>query len=308
MQEHQTEIAKPNGFQREAAFDMYGLGGGGQHWPRGYRSACIFTFDVDTEALWVLRDIDDPIARSMGQFEPKVGTPLMLALLGEFGIKGAFFVPGWVAEKYPAMVESMVRGGHLVEHHGYLHEGPRSFKSADEEEAALVKGIEAIERVTGRRPRGYRSPFWEFSRNTVRLLERNGFEYTSDLMDTLLPAYHVVDGRTTSVVNLPSHWLLSDKTHFYYDSSRSKAVHSCRQGLDIYIEELEGIRAYGGLFTLTMHPQVSGRPSRILMLRQLIQHIVRLGDVWMPSPVELLAHWVGTCAPKPAATNLERTR
>jgi peptidoglycan/xylan/chitin deacetylase (PgdA/CDA1 family) len=299
MQQRQTEIAMPNGFRREPAFDMYGLGGLGQHWPLGYRSACIFTFDVDIESIWVMRGNDDPIAHSMGQFEPKVGTPLMLGLLNEFGITGAFFIPGWVAEKYPAMVESIVSAGHLVEHHGYLHEGPRSFKSADEEEAALVKGIEAIERVTGRRPRGYRSPFWEFSRNTISLLERHGFEYTSDLMDTLLPSYHLLDGRTTSMINLPTHWLLSDKTHFYYDSSRSKAVHPCRQALDIYIEELEGIRAYGGLFTLTMHPQVSGRPSRILMLRQLVQHIMRLGDIWMPSPLELLKHWRDAHASNP---------
>jgi peptidoglycan-N-acetylglucosamine deacetylase len=287
----------PGGFRRDPAFDMYGLGGGGKVWPQGYRSACVCTFDVDAEALWVLRGVDDPIAHSMGQFEPKVGTPLLLGLLDEFGIKGTFFVPGWVAEKYQPMVESILRGGHAIGHHGYLHEGPRSFKTEDDEEAALVKGIEALERVTGNRPRGYRSPFWEFSRHTIALLERHGFEYTSDLMDTLLPDYHVVNGRVSSMINLPSHWLLSDKTHFYYDSTRSKSVHSCEQALSILIEELEGIRAYGGLFTLTMHPQVSGRPSRILMLRRLIQHIVHLGDVWMPSPAELTKYWLASHPP-----------
>lgn len=289
--------ASEQDFRREPIFDMYGLGGGGTVWPAGYRSACVFTFDVDTEALWVLRGNDDPIAHSMGQFEPKVGTPLLLGLLGEFGIKATFFVPGWVAEKYPAMIESMLLGGHAIGHHGYLHENPRSFETAEDEEVAMVKGIEAIERVTGTRPRGFRSPFWEFSRNTIELLERHGFEYTSDLMDTLLPDYHIIGGRASSMINLPTHWLLSDKTHFYYDSQRSKSVHPCSQALSILIEELEGIRAYGGLFTLTMHPQVSGRPSRILMLRQLIQHIIHLGDVWMPSPAELTKYWVTSHPP-----------
>ena len=46
-------------------------------WPKGYRSACLFTFDVDTEVSWVFRDIDDPIALSMGRYEPRVGVPLL---------------------------------------------------------------------------------------------------------------------------------------------------------------------------------------------------------------------------------------
>src|SRR5437016_13420712 len=45
----------------------------GNPWPKGYRSACLFTFDVDTEVSWVFRDVDDPIALSMGRYEPRVG-------------------------------------------------------------------------------------------------------------------------------------------------------------------------------------------------------------------------------------------
>ena len=96
------------------------------------------------------------------------------------------------------MVEDILKRGHHVEHHGYLHEPPQTFKSEEEEEVALLKGIETLERLTGRRPRAYRSPMWEFSPNTIPLLERHGFEYTGDLMNTLLPDYHVVDGRTTT--------------------------------------------------------------------------------------------------------------
>ena len=61
-----------------------------------------------------------------------------------------------------------------------------------------------------RRPRAYRSPFWEFSQTTTPLLERYGFEYTGDLMDTLLPDYHVVNERTTTMIILPGHLILDD--------------------------------------------------------------------------------------------------
>ena len=260
-------------------------------WPKGYRSACLFTFDVDTEVSWVFRDVDDPIALSMGRYEPRVGVPLLLNLLDEFDIKSTFFVPGWVAERNVPMVEQILKRGHDVEHHGYFHEPPRTFKSEEEEEAALVKGIEILEGLTGRRPRAYRSPFWEFSASTIPLLERHGFEYTGDLMDTLLPDYHVVNGRTTSMINLPGHWILDDLAHFYYHISARKTILSCRQVLELYKEELDGIHAYGGIFTLTIHPQASGRPSRVLMLKSFIEYVKSHKDIWVTSPAALVAYW-----------------
>jgi peptidoglycan-N-acetylglucosamine deacetylase len=274
-----------------SAAELPGLSPVVKPWPNGYRSACVFTFDVDTEVSWVFKQSNDPIALSMGQYEPKVGVPMLLNMLDEAAIKSTFFVPGWVAEKYTPMVEDILRRGHDIEHHGYLHEPPSTFKSEEEEEAALVKGIESLKRLTGRKPRAYRSPFWEFSPNTIPLLERHGFEYTGDLMDTLLPNYHVVNGRTTSMLNLPGHWILDDLAHFYYHISARKTILSCRQVQELYTEELDGIRAYGGLFTLTMHPQASGRPSRVLMLRSFIQYVKSLKDVWITSPAELVDYW-----------------
>lgn len=267
-------------------------------WPKGYRCACLFTFDIDTEVPWVFRDVDDPIALSMGRYEPRVGVPLLLNLLDEFDIKSTFFVPGWVAERYTPMVEDILKRGHDVEHHGYLHEPPRTFKSEEDEEAALVKGIETLERLTGRRPRAYRSPFWEFSANSIPLLERYGFEYTGDLMDTLLPDYHVINGRASAMINLPGHWILDDLAHFYYHISARKTILSCRQVLEMYMEELAGIRAYGGIFTLTMHPQASGRPSRVLMLKEFMQYVKSQKDIWVPSPAELVAYWRDTHPPQ----------
>jgi peptidoglycan/xylan/chitin deacetylase (PgdA/CDA1 family) len=260
-------------------------------WPKGYRSACLFTFDVDAEVSWVFRGISEPIALSMGRFESKVGMPLLLNLLAKYDIKSTFFVPGWVAEKYRGMVESILRGGHDVEHHGQLHEPPTTFTSAAQEEEALLKGIETLQRITGRRPRAYRSPFWEFSENTIPLLAKHGFDYTGDLMDTLLPDYHIVNGRRVDMINLPGHWILDDLAHFYYHISARKTILSCRQVLELYQEEFRGIRAYGGLFTLTMHPQASGRPSRVLMLQQLMEYVRSFSDVWVTSPAEMVEYW-----------------
>lgn len=77
-------------------------------WPKGKRCACLFTFDLDADVVWVHRGSDDPIALSMGRYESKVGVPLLLNLLDDYGIKSTFFVPGWVAEQYTPTIEDIL--------------------------------------------------------------------------------------------------------------------------------------------------------------------------------------------------------
>jgi peptidoglycan/xylan/chitin deacetylase (PgdA/CDA1 family) len=119
-------------------------------------------------------------------------------------------------------------------------------------------------------------------------------------MDTLLPNYYVINGRTTAMINLPGHWILDDLAHFYYHISARKTILSCEQVFQLYKEELDGIRAYGGLFTLTMHPQASGRPSRVLMLQRFMQYVRSLGDVWITNPAALVEYWRGAHPPDAA--------
>jgi peptidoglycan-N-acetylglucosamine deacetylase len=239
----------------------------------------------------VRRGHTDPITLSMGQIEPTVAVPCTLNLLDHFGIKTTFFTPAWVVEKYTGMVESIVAKGHSIGHHGYLHEPGSAFKSEQEEDDKIGEAIDAYKRILGIRPTGYRAPSWEYSVNTARILEKHGLDYTSDLMNTLLPQYYEFDGRKSKMMNLPVHWVVDDLAHFAYHITARKTILSSQQVLDIYKEEFEGIYAYGGLFVLTMHPQASGRPSRVLMLKKFIEHIKKFPGVWLTTPEEVVKYW-----------------
>jgi peptidoglycan/xylan/chitin deacetylase (PgdA/CDA1 family) len=46
------------------------------------------------------------------------------------------------------------------------------------------------------------------------------------------------------------------------------------------------MRRHGGLFVLTMHPFLSGRPGRVEALRRLVEHALDCGDVEFVSGVE----------------------
>ncbi len=93
----------------------------------------------------------------------------------------SFSSPASTAEHHPDLLREMVARGHEVGHHGYLHERP-DFVGQDEEERILIRGTRILESITGKRPRGYRSPAWELKPTSPALLKRYGFVYDSSLM------------------------------------------------------------------------------------------------------------------------------
>jgi peptidoglycan-N-acetylglucosamine deacetylase len=259
-------------------------------WPDGRRSALLLTYDMDGDSSWISRGLDEPVARSAGQFEVNVGTPCILELMKWFNLRSTFFTPGWIAEQYPSMVAAVAKDGHEIGLHGYLHEPPPNLDEAQERDV-IRRGSAALEALTGRRPIGYRSPIWQFSANTVRLLHQAGFKYTSDFMHTLLPTFNDVDGETVDMVNLPGSWVLDDAVYFQFHITIRTAMRRAADVLEIYKEEFRAVHAAGGLFTLVMHPQLSGRPSRVLMLKEFMEYVSGFEGVWLPRPIDVVDYW-----------------
>jgi len=120
-------------------------------WPQGFQCAVTLTFDVDGETLWISRDAtnkEKPGVLSQGAYGPKVGVPLILELLARLNLHATFFVPGWVAERYPERIRSIHDGGHEIGHHGYLHEWPDTAHPEIEEDV-LKRGISILQESPG---------------------------------------------------------------------------------------------------------------------------------------------------------------
>jgi peptidoglycan/xylan/chitin deacetylase (PgdA/CDA1 family) len=116
-------------------------------------------------------------------------------------------VPAWCIEHYPAAVEAMVRDGHEVGFHGYIHEAPNAL-SREEEHYWMQRSIAVIEARPGQRPRGNRSPLYNFSIHTAELLAAEGFLYDSSLMGDDVP--YLLSTPRGEVVELPVSWATDD--------------------------------------------------------------------------------------------------
>lgn len=171
-------------------------------WPNGARCAVVFTWDMDADSILHLAHPNDADTRlstnSMLRYGPEIGVPRIIDTCKDFGIKQTFFVPGWCAERYPNAVESMVAAGHEVALHGYLHEYPNEL-SEEEERFWTVKGTEAIAKISGQRPRGYRSPWYKYSKHTTDVLLDEGFLWDTSLMGDDIP--YLVESKTRGQKN-----------------------------------------------------------------------------------------------------------
>ena len=230
----------------------------------------VLTFDMDAETVWWSDPesmTGNPGSLSQGRYGPTVALPGILDVLEKHDVDATFFIPAWVIEQYPYAVASIVEAGHEIGAHGVKHESPSGL-TPDEEKAVLQTSIEVIERVTGKRPAGYRAPSWAFSNVTMNLVTESGFAYSSNFMDADQPYVH--DG-TGGLVELPVSWVLDDAPYFWFDEdSWNKKIHSAADVEAIWKEEFEAIRDKGGYFGLTMHPQIIGRPARLAMLDRFV--------------------------------------
>jgi peptidoglycan/xylan/chitin deacetylase (PgdA/CDA1 family) len=261
-------------------------------WPKGIRAAFCLTFDLDAETAWISRDpanLHRLAVMSQGAYGPKVGVPLLLDLLARQSLRATFFVPGWSAERYPDVVAEIHRQGHEVGHHGYLHEALEG-KSRDEEEEILLKGMRILEDITGTRPVGYRAPRYEITHNTTDLLRKHGFVYATNLQDTIWPYRHP---GTPPLVELPTTWILDDGPYFAYGIRPPlyRQIYPPTAVLSTWQDEFRGMHRWGGAFTLILHPQFIGRPSRVLMLEAMIDYARTFPGVWLTHGLEL-AQWV----------------
>jgi len=251
---------------------------------------CAITFDFDAMSSWIgSAKSNNPSMISRGQLGA-IAISRILPLLNRYHMKCSFCVPGHTAYAFPRLINEILEHGHELVHHGWVHENPADFDEAGERRI-LDLGLEALDKVAGVKPDGYRSPAWDFSIKTVDLLLEYGFRYDSSCMghdfypyylrqgDSWTPDTAYVFGETVSLIELPVSWGLDD-------FPVSDFVLGMNEGLKApsAIQEMwQGDFDYGmdncpdGLFTLTLHPQTIGRGNRMLMLERLLEHISSRG-------------------------------
>ena len=243
----------------------------------------MLSFDLDAETMWTGRDPKNaarPVLMSQGAYGWKVGVPRILDLLKRYGVQATFFVPGQVIEQRWKVAEAILAGGHEIAHHSWSHTWIINL-TAEQEREEMDRGIEIIERLTGARPAGWRSPAAEFSPITLPLLLEKGFSYSSNMFDDDSPYLYEVDGKVTDLVEFPFAWVLDDAPFFQYSITLpGRTLQPPSAALESWKAEFDTLYREDRAFMLAMHPQIIGRGSRLVALEGLIRYILEHPGVW----------------------------
>ena len=143
-------------------------------------------FSVDIEDYFHPAELQSSVdQRRWPSLPPRVeiGTTLLLEMLSTCGVRGTFFVLGWVAQRHPTLIREIASRGHEIACHSYEHRlvydlTPTQFRRDTE------RAIKAIEDACGRTPRAYRAPSYSITERSwwaLEVLVECGFTHDSSI-------------------------------------------------------------------------------------------------------------------------------
>ena len=272
--------------------------------PTGKKIAVNIGADFDAHAVWMgTFGLTSPSYLSRGEFGAEVGVPRLLKLFDKYQVKGTWCTPGHSMETFPAAFSSIIEAGQEIAAHGCFHENVPSL-DADAERRLMAKQLEQHEKHVGVRPRGYRSPAWDFTELTMSLLEEFGFDWDSSLMGRDFEPYHPrpvdvrweegsVFGEPTRILEFPVSWYLDDFPAVEFVPGVNQGLSGTEPIFQRWKDHFD--YAYANVtnpvLAITVHPQTIGRAHHIMMLERLLEHMAGHDGVWFASLSEIYDTW-----------------
>lgn len=267
------------------------LTGGKIEWPNQARMAVLMTFDYQAEvgAPTLPSGKINYAIHTERMYGGRHGIWRVLDLLDKYGLKSTFFVSGVTAERYPESVRAMRDRGHDIAGHAYAHEEMHLFSRAEEKEI-IRKTIDAIEKISGARPLGWRCPKVLMSENTLELLAESGFVYDSDFLNEDLPYVLKVGGK--ELVEIPYTFTTDDACLYspidYPYGIPRNVLGVWQDEFDVLYKESEKSPK---MVIICMHPYLTGRPSRSKALDDFLCYIKNFKGLWFARGIDVANWW-----------------
>lgn len=251
------------------------------------RTGSVLETGVGVATLALAFDLDGPTGDAMlsgalwrkpgyfclGAYGPHRAMPRLLETLRETGLSATFFTPSWVVEQWPELCRRIVADGHEIANHGHRHEVFFGL-SEHEQREVITHAQDVFSRELGVRAVGFRAPSGDWHPQTARLLEQEGFLYSSSLRNGDQPFRH----EGGSLIEIPAKSLFDDYTQFAYHRSPNFPAGLDRiahygDAFDTWHDELDAAAVEGLTVPTIWHPKVIGTPGRALLLEELLVDI-----------------------------------
>ncbi|AWN15063.1 allantoinase PuuE [Salinisphaera sp. LB1] len=220
------------------------------------------------------------------EYGSRAGFWRLLRLFTERDMTATVFAVGMAIERNPEAAAAMVEAGFEIASHGWRWIDYQ-YVDEDTERDHIVRAVEAIERMTGQRPRG-----WYTGRcgpNTRRLVaEHGGFLYDADSYADDLPYWELVDGEPQLIV---PYTLDTNDMRFV----APQGFNSGDQFFAYLRDAFDVLYAEGAtkpkMLSVGLHCRVAGRPGRAAALARFLDYVNQHADVWVCRREDIARHW-----------------
>ena len=159
-------------------------------------------FTVDVEDYFQVSAFEKHIDRTeWNQYPHHVveNTKKILDLLASQNVHATFYILGWVANEYPAMVREIAEAGHELASHSYWHRLVYEL-TPDQFRQDLRDSKQAIEDASGVAVDAYRAPSFSITQKSIWALDvlaEEGFRCDSSIFPIVHDRYGMPGAKTT---------------------------------------------------------------------------------------------------------------
>ena len=237
-------------------------------WPAGTRCAVFVSVNFDAEAHDLKSTTEDRLFGrfSYGRYGVRAGLPRLLKMLERRGVAATAFITASDAIRHPDAVRALRDAGHEIASRG-MDLSPLPALGEKESET-LMRARDAIAKIAGNAPIGFRAANGELSPQTLRILTELSFAYDSSFQDDDHP-YVFAPTPAGRLVELPTVSSLDDSLVF-------SARHPHARVMKIWREEFDALYRESCLVPLTLHLRGdvgSTRAARIAALEELLAYM-----------------------------------
>ena len=268
-------------------------------WPGGRKVAALITVAVELwqpghwpsyapmAAAWPLPGVEDTHSSSWVDYGVTSGIWRLLDALGDR--PATIGINGLVAEMYPEIVSAAHDAGHEVAAHSWAQDVLPALLDVDAERENIRRCTEALNNITGVHPTGWMSPRATESLHTCDLLTEAGYRWTADHSNHDFP--QILPTASGPLVSL---------MHSDHSDVRDSAAgpHTYR---DLHRELLDQILSAPGpgVFRMTLHAHVGGRPPIAGMAAQIFDYLGSSNEVWIATHAEVAEYLLAYKGKKP---------
>ena len=215
--------------------------------------------------------IPDVANYSWVEYGMRSGMPRIMRILAERGIQASAFMNAYCADVYPSRAEAMLKADWEFVGHGWIQ---RSLSVEKDEAAVIERSLERLERLTGRKTRGWLGPGLGETFHTPDILKARGIEWLADWHVDDLPCW--ITTKHGPMIAIPYTLDINDVPIWVIQGHRSdEMLRRVEATLPVFDDELVDNPR---VLTIALHPHVVGVAHRAHFLARTLDLLCERDD------------------------------